>query len=297
MTDTMNTTDLVAKKRSDLLLAIEKLLKKHSCVAGVLAVGSVATGHPRVDSDIDFIVFMDPVDLYIIPAESIWCPWDDTFHSIFVDDRKIQMEGLQLDAHFYDLRQWSSEQFAWPEYDRAGLANGWIAFDRNGELQRLIEKRTFYDEKTRTQRLDEFVLEVDYVLSDNTDEQLWDIYGPLVALSRVDAVLDAMVGALFAYNRQWRFFKDREMGFLCRLPWLPQDFQARMLGAMMTCEISRNGYLHKSRTIKGLSEEIIARLVSEGYYGAEPAPEAFRRTHAEPGRAWNMGEWNMKRKH
>jgi predicted nucleotidyltransferase len=66
-------------------------------VQGVLVVGSVAAGTARNDSDIDAVVFFDPLDLYIVPAESIWREADGSFHSIFVDDTDIQENGLQVD--------------------------------------------------------------------------------------------------------------------------------------------------------------------------------------------------------
>lgn len=62
--------------------------------------------------------------------ERIAEPWDDTFHSIFVPDQRIQREGIQLDLCFRDVVEWSSASFEWPEFDHAGLAEGWIAFDR-----------------------------------------------------------------------------------------------------------------------------------------------------------------------
>lgn len=47
--------------------------------------GSVATGAARADSDIELVLFMDPVNLHLVPAEAIWAPGTDTFHSIFAD--------------------------------------------------------------------------------------------------------------------------------------------------------------------------------------------------------------------
>ena len=75
---------------------------------GVVTVGSVATGQARESSDIDAIIFMHPVDRYILPTESIWCPWDDTFHGIFVSDQHIRNNGIHLDLSFRDTVEWSN---------------------------------------------------------------------------------------------------------------------------------------------------------------------------------------------
>jgi hypothetical protein len=98
----VNEQQATEKKREDLQIVIDRLLEPERSVCGVVVVGSVATGHARDSSDIDAILFMDPVDRYILPTESIWCPWDDTFHSIFVSDQQIQQKGIQLDLSFRD---------------------------------------------------------------------------------------------------------------------------------------------------------------------------------------------------
>jgi predicted nucleotidyltransferase len=58
MSEALETTQ---KKRLDLQLAVTRLLAPEPCVQGVVAVGSVATGHASAGSDIDAIVFMEPL--------------------------------------------------------------------------------------------------------------------------------------------------------------------------------------------------------------------------------------------
>ena len=53
---------------------VERELAPEMAVRGVVVTGSVASGLARPDSDIDAIVFLDPFDWYVIPAESCWCP-------------------------------------------------------------------------------------------------------------------------------------------------------------------------------------------------------------------------------
>ena len=284
------------KKRSDLQLVITQFLKPEISVHGVVAVGSVATGHARESSDIDAVLFMNPVDRYILPTESIWCPWDDTFHSIFVRDQHIHQNGIQLDLRFLDIVEWSSDSFEWSEFDRAGLAEGWIAFDRHGEIEPLIKARTLFDEDTRLARLDEFVITIDEELRDDTAEQNWSRYGAFAAFGRLNAAYDALVSGLFAYNRKWRFHPNRETEYICRLPWLPDDYERRMLLAMNGPSIDKVGHAIRANMLREISKEIIAKLRQEGIYGKDPSSEAFIRTHDEPGRAWNMQEWSKKRK-
>jgi hypothetical protein len=72
------------QKRKDLLMYIEREVITDPSVQGVVVIGSVATGTARADSDIDAVVFLEPFDLYAVPAECKWCPDDGTFHGIFL---------------------------------------------------------------------------------------------------------------------------------------------------------------------------------------------------------------------
>jgi hypothetical protein len=231
-------------------------------------------------------------DLYIVPAESIWCPWDNTFHSIFVKDRKIQEAGIQLDLKIVDLRKWSDKSFIWPDPQRAGLAEGWIAFDREGKVAELIGERTSYDDATRLSKVDKSILDLAQHLSRATPEDNWERFGALISFGPLAAAYDALVEALFAFNRRWRFFRHRETEFVLRLTWLPEDFEHRMLVALNAPSLDKEGFLKQVAALRLLFDEIVAELRAEGLYGSDPAGEAFVRLHDEPGRAWTMDEWN-----
>jgi hypothetical protein len=58
-------------------------LVSEPAVQAVVGIGSLASGLARPDSDIDAIVFLDPIDWYITPAEFQWCEAEHTFHGIF----------------------------------------------------------------------------------------------------------------------------------------------------------------------------------------------------------------------
>jgi hypothetical protein len=292
----MSETQATEKKRKDLQLVIDHFIEPVPAFRAVIAVGSVGTGQAREGSDIDAVIFMDPVDRYILPTEAIWCPWDDTFHSIFVDDRRIQREGIHLDLIFRDLRQWSNETFDWPEPDKAGLVRGWLAYDRDGTVEPLVRRRTEYDERIRAQRLDSFLLAVDAELVDNRPEKTWDRHGPVVALRRLEYALDAIVGGLFAYNRSWRFYRDRETVFLLQLPWLPRDFVKSLHGALQSSSPDKQGFMERATATHRIAMDLIKQLQLDGEYGTEPFSEAFVRTYDEPGRASNLEEWNRKRR-
>jgi predicted nucleotidyltransferase len=282
-------------KRRQLLGFVERKLAPYAAVRGVVAIGSIATGTSRLGSDIDAYLFLSPFDPYLVPAESVWRPRDDTFHSIFSDDPTLDEEGIQLDLHRVDFEEWSSPGFEWPEPARAELAGGWLAYDRDGEVARLIAERTTYPDDLRLRILDDAIPLISDHLVEDTLARTWETLGPVVAGDRLQAVYEYFVKALFAYNRQWRGWRNREMSAVLRLPWLPEGFEQQVLAAAVAGGHGRAAYLERAGVLRELSERLVRRLVDDGIYGSgDPVDEAFIRAHDEPGRAWNLDEWNAE---
>jgi hypothetical protein len=283
-------TPATEKKRQQLLEFIEQVLAPEEAVKGVVGIGSIASGLMRPDSDIDAVVFLDPYDLFIVPAESKWNPVDNTYHSIF--DHIEEPQSIQLDLARHNLTEWSAPDFEWPEGNRAELSVGWIAYDPSGEITELIAQKTAYNEEVRQKRLDEALIWLDQHLTWSDPLQKWHAYGPTIALDRLSAAYRYLVQALFAYNRQWQIWRNREMQELLRLPWLPVDFENRVLIAANAPSLDEAGYKMRAAMLIELFQELLSELTNSGEYSAVPVDQAFIRQNQEIGRAWNMEEWN-----
>ncbi len=284
----MNTT--TQRKRSELLRFIQREVVPEACVQGVVAIGSVAKGTARDDSDIDAVVFLEPFDLYAVPAECKWQPESGEFHGIFSD---VQ-DAIQLDFHRVDLAQWSQPGFEWPESLCAELLTGWVAFDRVGEVWPLIVERTHYGDEIRQERLDEAIAELDWLLSETTTDRTWALLGPEIAHYRLHVALDTLVGAVFAYNRCWRTLRSRELSDFLNLPWLPERVEAKLLLAMNALSETQDGYQQRATVLRDGFHQLVAQCQREGLYSENAVSEAFIRQHDEPGRDWNMDAWNRK---
>lgn len=280
-------TPATEEKRAQLKEFIEQVLEPEPAVRAVVGIGSIATGHMRPESDIDAVVFLDPLDLYIVPAEAIWRVEDRTFHSIFSEE----VRGIQLDFTRLDWGQWSDPDFEWPEGDRAELSHGWVAYDPSGEAWQLIARRTVYPDDLRLARLDKAIMMLDQHLAGNKPQQVWEILGPAIAHDRLEAAYGHLVGALFALNRQWRIWRDREMQVLLTLPWLPEGFAENVLVAANAPGLDEGGYVARTEMLKTLYGDLLDELISRGDYSATPVDQAFIRSYEEPGRSWNMEEW------
>ena len=71
------------RKREELATYIQTEVVKEASVQGIIVIGSVAKGTARSDSDIDAVVFLEPHDLYAVPAESKWQPDTREYFGIF----------------------------------------------------------------------------------------------------------------------------------------------------------------------------------------------------------------------
>jgi hypothetical protein len=276
-----------------LIVFIESKLVPKPAVQAVIGIGSIASGLARPDSDIDAIIFLDPFDWYTVPAEFKWRPADNSFHSIF-SQVSGQEEWMQFDLARFDLARWADPSFEWPEGRCAELHEGWLAFDRFGQVAKLIETHTTYPDAIRIARLDEAITWLDQHLSDDGPRKRWDTLGPVMAHDRLQAAYEYLAQALFAYNRRWRPWRNCEMSSLLSLPWLPVGFTSRVQGASSSSSFDQAGYLNRVDHLRGLFQDLIHRLVTDGEYGDDAISEAFIRSHNEPGRAWNMDEWNKK---
>ena len=275
------------------MVFIERELEPETSVQAVVGIGSIASGLARHNSDIDAIVFLDPFSWYITPAEFKWRPADNTFHSIF-SQSSVEEKWMQFDFARLDLTQWADVSFEWPEERCAELHTGWLAFDRSGEVAKLIETRTTYTDALRRAKLDEAITWLDQHISDDGPQVRWDSLGPVIAYDRLQAAYEYLVQALFAYNRCWRPWRNREMSSLLALSWLPENFASRVPAALGISSLDYIGYMSRVNCLQSLFLDITNRLVSDGEYGEDIISEAFIRSHDEPGRAWNMEEWNMK---
>lgn len=287
------TTPATVQKRQDLATFIRHELAAEPAVQAVIGIGSVASGLARPDSDIDAIIFLDPFDWYIVPAEFKWCPSDGSFHSIFGQKPGLD-ECIQLDFARCDLAQWVTPSYNWPEERRVELRQGWMAFDRTGHVTELIAERTAYTRDVRMAKLDEAITWLDQHLPEDGPERRWNDLGPVIAHDRLLAAYYYLVQALFAYNSRWRPWRNREMSSLLAMPWLPEGFADRILVLMNAPVSDYTGYLAQVDVLRGLFRSIVDRLVTDGEYGDDAISEAFVRSHEEPGRAWNMDEWNLE---
>ena len=116
----MHHSPATIEKRAQLATFIERVVRPIESIQGLIGIGSIASGRARPDSDIDLIAFLEPFDMYALPAEAIWLAEDSSFHSIFSES----FDAMQVDIARLDLAHWRDAGFAWPEGRKAELVHG-----------------------------------------------------------------------------------------------------------------------------------------------------------------------------
>lgn len=276
------------RKRTELSKFIQQEIIKETSVQGVVVIGSVAKGIARADSDIDAVIFLAPFDLYAIPTKFKWRTEDGTFHGIFSDVEN----SIQLDFRRLNLQEWSKPTHIWPESLCAELSEGWLAFDRHGQIRKLIGERTYFSDEIRQERLDDAIVRLDWLLNASTTERTRETLGAEVAHYRLHSAYDYLAQALFAYNRRWRTLGSRELSDLLKLPWLPEKFGDQLLLATNALAVTKDSYQRRVTVLQHFFNELVTECQQDGIYGSDAVSEAFIRRHDEPGRNWNMDEWN-----
>jgi hypothetical protein len=264
-------------KRDHLARFVRRRLEPHADVQAVLAVGSVAAGTAHPGSDIDAVLFLSPMNRSIVPREFIWREADDTCHSIFVDDQDLQESGIQFDFKCLDWERWKRPAHEWPEPIRAEWGSAVVMFDRVGRVKEALRERTCYDDGVRQSRLDEAILWLDQHLDGDGPRRRWETLGPVVAHDRLQAAYDHLAQALFAVNRRWRPWRNREMTALLQMPWLPEDFAQRVLTALCPPSQDYPGYRARAERLREMFAEVLEKLIAEGAYGERAIEEAFKR--------------------
>jgi hypothetical protein len=108
-----------------------------------LNVGSVAYNEARPQSDVDCIFIFDPLDECIVPAEFIWVPSTDTYHTIFemdaAEDGGIQIDATRMALENLRQEEWDEgrKHIAWPR-----PSDGWG--QRRRAHEELLRDRAYY---------------------------------------------------------------------------------------------------------------------------------------------------------
>lgn len=252
----------------------------------VLIVGSVAHGEARSDSDVDCVLVFDKLDEAIVPAEFVWVPATDSYHTIF-EVEASDVGGIQIDAKRVALDDFQRQE--WPESFRHELANALVLYDRHQSVAEILKKRVAYPESIRLSRVRDHLGWAEYYL------QEWRLLGWIDrggiegAHDQLTAAFEELIQLLHAYNRVWLPWRYRWMASAQRLSWLPDGYSQRAIEITSQVAANKESVLKRRSEIISMLDDTLARLQSEGLLAGPH--EAFIAAHRGLGYAHNFDAW------
>lgn len=265
---------------------VQRKLEPWPEFVAALIVGSIAHKEARPDSDVDCILVFDPLDEAIVPAEFVWIPATDSYHTIF-EVEASDAGGIQIDVMRVALDDFRHQE--WPESFKYELAHALVLVDRHQSVARIVEKRVAYPESLRLARIQEHAGWASYFMEEWRLLSWLERGGIASAHDQLTAALEEVIKLLHAYNREWLPWRYRWMISAQRLPWQPDEFSQKALEITSQMEPTRNGILQRRAAIGALLNNTMARLQTAGLLA--DSEEAFIAAHPGLGYAHNFEAW------
>jgi len=252
----------------------------------VLIVGSVAHEEARSDSDVDCVLVFDKLDEAIVPAEFVWVPATDSYHTIF-EVEASDVGGIQIDAKRVALDDFRCQE--WSESFKHELAHALVLYDRQQSVAEILKKRVAYPESLRLSRIRDHLGWAEYYLEEWRLLGWIDRGGIEGAHDQLTAAFEELIQLLHAYNREWLPWRYRWMVSAQRLSWLPDDYPQRAVEITSRVSANKESVLKRRSEIISVLNDTLDRLQSEGLLAGPD--EAFIAAHSGLGYAHNFDVW------
>jgi hypothetical protein len=254
--------------------------------AAALIVGSVAQGEARSDSDVDCVLVFDRLNEAIVPAEFVWVPATDAYHTIF-EVEALDVGGIQIDAKRIGLHEFRHQD--WPEGFKHELAHALVLSDSQQTVSNILESRLAYPEPLRLSRIQTHLTWTAYHLEEWRLLRWLDRGGFEDTHDQLTVAFEELIQLLHAYNSEWLPWRNRWISSARRLSWLPSDFSQRSVQITSRIDATKESVLRRRSEISFMLDDTRDRLQSEGMI-SDP-DEAFIAAHPGPGYAYNFDEW------
>lgn len=251
-----------------------------------LVVGSVAHGEERSDSDVDCVLVFDRLDEAIVPAEFVWVPATDSYHTIF-EVEASDVGGIQIDAKRVALDDFRRQE--WPESFKHELAHAFVLYDQHKTVAEIVMERVAYPESLRLSRIRDHLGWAAYYAEE------WRLLGRLSrggiegAHDQLTAAFEELIQLLHAYNREWLPWRYRWMVSAQRLAWLPDDYRQRAGKITSRMDPNLESVLQRRSEIRSMLDDTRDRVQSEGLLAGPD--DAFIAAHPELGYAHTFDTW------
>ena len=251
-----------------------------------LVVGSVATGEARSDSDVDCILIFDKFNEGIVPAEFVWNPSTDTFHTIF-DVEATDVGGVQVDANRVELSNFLNQE--WSDDLKHDLAHALMIYDRHQTVSQAIEEKLSYSDTLRISRIQNHLGWASYHLEEWRLQGWVERGGIESAHDQITAALEQIIQLLHAYNREWLPSRYRWLVSTSRLKWLPTKCLENLRDAICQVSPDKESLLKRRSVLISVLNSIRKKLEEDDLLSSPL--DAFVADHPGLGYAHNFDSW------
>ena len=273
-----------AKKFIELELEPERAFK------AAVVTESVAQGDARQTSDIDMIVLFDPLRLDVIPGDFLWSPDARDFLTRHAKGRAHTENMVHFDTNRVALSDY--KKGICPEFSRYLLSIGLLIFDRDGDVESVLDHLAEFTDVRRQERVAKNVYNVNYHLDEAKALSWLERSGPVAAHAHVNAGLNYLVELLFAFHRSWLTWPNKRVALLLRFPDVVGELKSTLEQGMLVLSLTGEDIRRRVAVLRRYFDRLVEVLLSEGLLPREePFDFAFGFEYPQIGMRHSMGEW------
>jgi len=263
---------------------------------GLVVTDSVAQGEAHLGSDVDAIIVFDPLRPEVIPGDFLWHPEKAGYLSRSEGAINEMGDGwLHIDGNRVDIAQYRAGQCE--EIWKFQLAEGILLFDRDGDVEQVVDELIEYSDQTRIERIASSLYHFSYHLNYEKALRWYRRSGGLAAHSHVSAGIGYMVKMLYAYNCRWLTWPNKRVPTLLGWPDPVGGLEATLTEAQTIHEYSPDELSNRIRVLTEFRDRFIALAQCEELLPAEdPLGYAFGVEWPQIGMRNSMKEWRKAHK-
>lgn len=265
-------------------------LEPEPAFKGAVVTESVAQGDARATSDIDMIVLFEPIRLDVIPGDFLWSPDIPGFRTRHEKDEPDAESMVHFDTNRADLAEYRKGNC--PEFWRYLLSIGVLIFDRDGEVEPVLDRLAEFTDEQRQDRVARNVYNVDYHLNEIKALSWLERSGPVAAHAHVNAGIAYLVELLYAFHRSWLTWPNKRVALLLRYPDPVGDLQAALEEGMAIRSQTGEDVVRRVRGLRTYFDRFVKVLQAEGLLpDKSPFDFAFGYEWPQIGMRHSMREW------
>ena len=277
------------RKVQQTLELIRRELEPEPAFKGAVVTESVAQGDAREDSDVDMVLLFEPLRLDVVPGDFVWSPNRPGF--------RARHERSRSDA---DEVHFDTTRVGLDEYQRGDCAEEWryllstglLIFDRDGEVEPVLDRLIEYPAELRRRRVGESTYYVDYHLSESKALGWLERSGAVAAHAHITAGMGYLVELIYAYHATYLTWPNKRIPVMLRFPDPAGGLERAIAEATLVKALTGDDVLRRLRALRSYFDRLVEVFQRVGLLALkDPFDHAFAMAWPEIGLRHSMEGW------